>query len=69
MSFPALYLAVQAAYAWEPIEDNEFGITWSDIGEGPPMDVTWVTYRSEGAGLVTGVLRVDAPTLNQVMGQ
>lgn len=69
MSFPALYLACQATQHLPEHDDDEFGLCWSDIGEGPPMDITWAMYRSEGLGLIFGVLRVDAPTLGEMMGR
>lgn len=58
MSFPALFLACQAAEHLPPPEDEEFGfLSWSDI-EASPLDIRWAMYRSEGAGLVFGVVGV-----------
>jgi len=57
MSFTALALAVEAAHALDPLEDDEFGLSWADLDRAPTLDVRWVMYRSEGAGVL---LRVQA---------
>lgn len=62
MSFTALALAVDAAHALEPLEDDEFGLTWPEIDWAPDLDVDWVLYRSAGAGLILGVRSVVAVT-------
>jgi len=62
MSFPALALAVDAAHALEPLEDDEFGLTWADFDANPYLDVDWVLYRSAGAGLILGVRSTTAMT-------
>lgn len=54
MSFPALFLAAQAAEVLPPLEDEEFGATWRDV-ECLGLDVEWVLYRSAGAGVILGV--------------
>ena len=59
MSFPALSLACQAVDRLPPLDDEEFGCSWSDLDAAPGLDVVWALYRSEGAGLVFGVLSVD----------
>lgn len=62
MSFPALFLACQAVEHLPPLEDEEFGIGWSDINAGPGLDIRWAMYLSEAAGLVFGVVDVrEAP--------
>lgn len=67
MSFPALYLACQAAANIEPLEDEEFGLTWVDLDASPNLDVTWAAYRSEGAGVIFGVKEIRQQTLDQWM--
>lgn len=58
MSFPALFLACQAAEHLPPPDDEEFGpLSWSDI-EASPLDVRWAMYRSEGAGVIFGMVDV-----------
>lgn len=58
MSFPALYLACQAAATLPPPDDEEFGpLSWSDI-TASPLDVRWAMYRSEGAGVIFGMVDV-----------
>lgn len=64
MSFPALFLACQAVSVLEPMEDDEFGLSWSDLDVGPELDVRWALYRSEGSGVVFGVLSVDQQTIS-----
>lgn len=64
MSFPALFLACQAAEHLPPLEDDEFGLSWSDLDAAPTLDVTWALYRSEGAGLIFGVLSVEQQTVD-----
>ena len=63
VSFPALALAVDAAYAVPPLEDEEFGVGWLDLDEVPAILVDWVLYRSLGAGLILGVreARMEQP--------
>lgn len=63
MSFPALSLAVQAAYALPPLEDEEFGLSWSDLDWSPDFVLTWALYRSEGAGLILGVKESRAASI------
>lgn len=65
MSFPALFLACQAVEHLPPIEDDEFGISWSDLDQPPGLDVTWLMYRSEGAGVIFGVKDVRQMTLDE----
>ena len=67
MSFPALALAVDAAYVMPPLEDDEFGLTWSDFPDHPVIDVTWALYRSAGAGLILGVKSTHTPTLDEFL--
>lgn len=67
MSFPALYLACQAAANLEPLEDEEFGLTWADLDVMPDLDVTWARYRSVGAGTLFGVKAVQQQTVGQWM--
>ncbi len=59
MSFPALFLACQAAEHLPPLDDEEFGLTWTSLGVEQDWEVRWALYRSEGAGLVFGVLSVE----------
>lgn len=66
MSFPALFLACQAVANLEPLDD-EFGLSWSDLGVGPELDITWALYQSIGAGLVFGVKAVEQQSLGNWM--
>ncbi len=62
MSFPAMFLACQAAEHLPPPDDEEFGpLAWSDI-TASPLDIRWAMYRSEGAGVIFGVLSVEQTT-------
>jgi hypothetical protein len=53
VSFPALFLAAQAFKVLPPLEDEEFDLSWGDLGNG--LDIEWVLYRSAGAGTILGV--------------
>lgn len=65
MSFPALFLACQAAEHLPPLEDEEFGLSWSEIDAAPDLTVRWAMYRSEGAGVMFGVLDVRQSTFDE----
>lgn len=65
MSLPALYLACQAAEHLAPPEEDEFGLSWADLGITPPLVVDWALYRSAGAGLVFGVRSVRQETFDE----
>ena len=54
MSFPALYLACQALNTLPTLDDEEFGVSWTDL-DMLGLDVEWVIYRSGGVGLIFGV--------------
>ncbi len=59
MSFPALFLACQAVDHLPPLDDEEFGVGWSDLDASPVLIVGWALYRSESAGLILGVLSIE----------
>ena len=59
MSFPALTLACQAVDRLPPLDDEEFGVGWADLDDAPVLEVGWALYRSEGAGLVFGVMSIE----------
>lgn len=65
MSFQALFLAVQAVEVMEPLDDEEFGMAWSDLDICPALVVRWARYRSEGAGEMFGVVLVTPQTFDQ----
>lgn len=64
MSLPALALAVEALWSLDPLEDDEFGLAWEDLG-GMGMVVTWAMYESVGAGMICGVKSVRPFTLSE----
>lgn len=55
MSFPALFLACQAAASLPTLDDDEFGLSWADIDYRPGLEIIWAAYRSAGAGIIFGV--------------
>ncbi len=60
MSFPALFLACQAAEQLPPLDDEEFGMGWSDI-TAPPFEMPAGAVRLRGVRVGTGcVVRRDA---------
>ena len=55
MSFEALRLAVEAARCAPWPDDEEFGIPFVEMCDDLELDIEWVAYRSEGAGVIFGV--------------
>lgn len=68
MSFPALALACEAAASLEPLDDDEFGLSWADITQAPDLYVDWVIYESMGAGVILRARSVHQQTVDEWMG-
>lgn len=67
VSFPALALAAEAADRAEWPEDEEFGLSLRDLAEEGAeveLQVRWVLYRSEGAGILLRVYGATFPTMS-----
>jgi hypothetical protein len=58
MSFPALYLACQAVATLPTLDDDEFGVSWSDL-DAIGLDVNWVIYEAMTGATIFGVRSVD----------
>ena len=57
MSLPLLALAAQAASTCDAgPEDEEFGLTLAELGEPEVVYARWGLYRSDGAGVVLGII-------------
>ncbi len=59
MSFPALFIAAQATEHCPPLEDDEFGLNWSDLEYHPDMHVTWAMYETVTGAIKFGVKSVE----------